>query len=95
MKVLQMPRFKKYVKKLPRHLQQIILDAVEDVLSDIEIGELKKGDLNGFRIHKFTMNHQLILMAYKVESDSLIFYQAGPHENFYKSLKKYLKEIGG
>ena len=34
MKVLQMPRFKKYVKKLPRHLQQVILDAVEDVLSD-------------------------------------------------------------
>ena len=60
MKVLQMPRFKKYVKKLPRHIQQIILDAVEDVLSDIEIGELKKGDLNGFRIHKFTMNHQLM-----------------------------------
>ena len=95
MKVLQMPRFKKYVKKLPRHLQQVILDAVEDVLSDIEIGELKKGDLNGFRIHKFTISHQLILMAYKVENDSLILYQAGPHENFYKNLKKYLKEIGG
>lgn len=95
MKVLQMQRFKKYVKKLPRHLQQVILDAVEDVLFDIEIGELKRGDLNGFRIHKFTMNRQVILMAYKVESDSLIFYQAGPHENFYKSLKKYLKEIGG
>jgi len=38
MKVLQMPRFKKYVKKLPRHLQQIILDAVEDILTDTEIG---------------------------------------------------------
>jgi len=34
-------------------------------------------------------------MAYKVESDSLVLYQAGPHENFYKNLKKYLKEIGG
>ena len=58
MKVFQMPRFKKYAKKLPRHLQQIILDAVEDILTDTEIGELKKGDLNGFRIHKFTMNHR-------------------------------------
>lgn len=45
MKVLQMPRFKKYVKKLPRHFQQVILDAVEDVISDTEIGELKKDDL--------------------------------------------------
>jgi mRNA-degrading endonuclease RelE of RelBE toxin-antitoxin system len=95
MKVFQMPRFKKYVKKLPRHLQQIILDAVEDTLTDTEIGELKKGDLNGFRVHKFTMGNQLILMAYKVESDSLILYQVGPHENFYKNLKRYLKEIGG
>ena len=95
MNILQMPRFKKYAKKLPRHLQQIILDAVEEILDDTEIGELKKGDLNGFRVHKFKMGHQLILMAYKIESDSLIFYQAGPHENFYKNLKKYLKEIGG
>ena len=95
MKVFQMPRFKKYAKKLPRHLQQIILDAVEDILTDTEIGELKKGDLNGFRIHKFMMGHQLTLMAYKVESDSLVLYQAGPHQNFYKNLKIYLKEIGG
>ncbi|MBW1706247.1 MAG: type II toxin-antitoxin system RelE/ParE family toxin [Deltaproteobacteria bacterium] len=90
-----MPRFEKYAKKLPRHLQQIILDAVEDILTDTEIGELKKGDLNNFRVHKFALGNQLILMAYKVETDSLILYQAGPHENFYKNLKRYLKEIGG
>lgn len=36
--------------------------------------ELKKGDLNGFRVHKFKMGNQLILMAYKLESDSLILY---------------------
>jgi len=95
MKVFQMPQFKKYVKKLPRHFQQVILDAVEDILSDTEVGGLKKGDLNGFRVHKVTMGRQLILMAYKVESEFLIFYQVGPHENFYKNLKKYLKEIEG
>ncbi len=95
MEIFQMPRFKKYVKKLPRHLQQVILDAVEDVLTDTEIGELKKGDLEGFKIHKFTMSRQLTLMAYKIESDSLVLYQVGPHENFYRNLKKYLKEIGG
>ena len=43
MKAFQMPKFKKYTKKLPRHLQQVLLDAVEDVLSDTDIGELKKG----------------------------------------------------
>lgn len=94
MKVFQMPRFKKYVKKLPRHFQQVILDEVEDLLANPGTGELKKGDLSGFRVHKFTMNRQLTLMAYKAEDNFLVLYQVGPHENFYNNLKKYLKEMG-
>jgi len=43
MKIFQMPRFKKHVKKLPRHFQQVILDAVEDILANPDAGELKKG----------------------------------------------------
>ena len=74
-----MPRFKKYVKKLPRHFQQVILDEVEDVLANPGVDELKKGDL----------------AAYRVENDFLVLYQVGPHENFYKNLKRYLKEMGG
>ena len=89
-----MPRFKKYVKKLPRHFPLVILDAVECVMANPDSGELKKGNLAGFRIHKFNMFRQLTLMAYKVENDSIVVYQVGPHENFYKNLKKYLKEIG-
>jgi len=65
------------------------------VLANPDVGELKKGDLAGFRVHKFTMVRQLTLMAYKAENDFLVLYQVGPHENFYKNLKKYLKEIGG
>lgn len=89
-----MPRFKKYVKKLPLHLQQVILDAVECVVANPDSGELKKGDLAGFRVYKFNMVRQLIMMAYKFENDSIVLYMVGPHENFYKDLKKYLKEIG-
>ena len=59
MEVFQMPRFKKYVKKLPRPFQQVVL------------------------------------MAYKAENNFLVLYQIGSHENFYKNLKNYLKEIGG
>lgn len=68
---------------------------MEDVLADPDVGELKKGDLEGFRVHKFTMIRQLTLMAYKLENDFLVLYQVGPHENFYRNLKKYLREIGG
>ena len=94
MKILQMPPFKKYVKRLPRHLQQVVLDAVEDVMADSVIGEGKKGDLEGFRVHKFSMGRQLTLLAYRIEKDSLVLYLAGPHENFYRNLKRNLKEIG-
>ncbi len=94
MKILQMPRFKRYLKKLSRQFQLVVLDAIEDVMIDPEAGELKKGDLQGFRVYKFKMNRQLTLLAYKEEKDSIIFFQAGPHENFYQNLKTYLKEIG-
>ena len=94
MKIFQMPRFKKYVKKLPLQFQQVILDAVEEVLTDPTVGQAKKGDLAGFR-DKFPMSRQSILMAYRVENDSLVLYQVGTHENFYHNLKKYIKEIGG
>ena len=77
-----MPRFKRYVKKLSRPSQQIVLDAVEDVLADPEIGALKKEDLQGFRVFKFSMNRQLTLLAYKSEGDSIVLYQVGTHENF-------------
>ena len=40
MKIFQMLRFKNYVKKLPRHFQQVILDAVEDVMANPDAGEL-------------------------------------------------------
>lgn len=68
---------------------------MEDVLADPDIGELKRGDLTGFRVNKFTMNRQLTLMAYKAENDLLLLYQVGPHENFYSNLKRYLKVTGG
>ena len=93
--MIRYDKFKKYVRKLSRPLQQVILDEVEDVLANPDVGELKEGDLTGFRVHKFTLNRQLTLMAYQVENDFLILYQVGPHENFYKNLKRYVKEMGG
>jgi hypothetical protein len=63
MKIFQMPRFKAYVKKLQRPFQQIILDEIEDIYENPEAGELKTGDLQGIRVHKFTMNQQLTMIV--------------------------------
>lgn len=94
MEILQMPRFKKTVKKLPRPFQQVVLDAIEEVVANPEKGESKKGDLEEIRVHKFKMNRQLTLLAYKFEGRSIIFYQVGTHENFYQTLRKYIRETG-
>jgi hypothetical protein len=98
------PPFKTFVKKQHKPLQLAIEDAVEDVCNDPNIGEQKTGDLQGIWVYKFTFKTQQYLIAYRPPADEELkaegvdiellvidFYQAGPHENFYATLKKYLK----
>jgi len=75
-------------------LQLVIEDEVEIVSQGPFTGEGKKGDLAGFRVHKFSFQGQSFLIAYQSQSDELVFYTVGSHENFYRELKNYLKEAG-
>ena len=84
--------FRKFVKKQTRPLQLSIEDEIEKILENPAIGESKKGDLLGFRVHKFTFKKQRLLIAYRVSPNEMVFYMVGSHENFYRNLKKYLKE---
>lgn len=93
MDILYKSPFKRFVKKQSRPFQLAVEDEVEMVVSNPEIGELKKGDLTGFRVHKFKFQKQEYLMAYKTESKVIIFYMIDTHENFYRNLKQYLKEV--
>ncbi|MBC2770632.1 type II toxin-antitoxin system RelE/ParE family toxin [Pusillimonas sp. 7-48] len=88
--------FMQYVKKAPRPLQLVIADEIERISDAPETGQLKAGDLAGMRVHKFRFNRQEFLLAYEWQCDpqaggDLIFYQIGPHENFYDDLKRYLR----
>lgn len=93
MDILYKPPFKKFVKKQTRLFQLIIEDEVERVVSNPDVGEVKKGDLSGFRVYKFKFQNQEYLIAYKTESKDIIFYMIETHENFYRNLKQYLKEV--
>ena len=96
--------FKQYVKKAQRPLRLAIEDEVELVCETPAIGEPKKGDLVGIRVHKFKFNRQEYLLAYRpppedamsdatqVEFLVIDFYKIGSHENFYDELKRYLRE---
>lgn len=84
--------FKKFVKKQARPLQLSIEDEVEAIIENPATGESKKGDLQGFQVHKFRSKKQKFLIAYRTFETQIIFYLIGTHENFYRDLKKYLKE---
>jgi mRNA-degrading endonuclease RelE of RelBE toxin-antitoxin system len=88
--------FKQFVKKQHKDLQAAIEDQVENICNDINIGELKIGDLAGIRVHKFKFHRQEYLIAYQNIEDeikfiSVDFYKVGTHENFYEELKNYIK----
>ncbi len=93
--------FAHFVKKSTKYLQLAISDAVEDICKQPDIGELKVGDLAGIRVHKFKLNNQQYLIAYRYsnsakfdEIEFINFYKVGSHENFYSELKKYLRQAG-
>ena len=54
--------FRRFVKKQLRPFQLAIEDETEKISKIPEIGKSKKGDLAGFRVHKFTFQKQQYLI---------------------------------
>jgi hypothetical protein len=63
--------------------------AVKALASNPELGEPKVGDLDGIYVYKFKLIDKQWLLAYRVISTKKIkLLLLGPHENFYRELKK-------
>ena len=89
MRILVTPTFERTVKKLHRSQKTALDEAVRTVGSQPEIGESKVGDLAGVRVYKFRMGKLLCLLAYRIlDEDTLKLLMVGPHENFYRDLKR-------
>ena len=89
MRLLVTPSFVRATKKLHRPQKADLDEAVRAVSADPEIGEAKVGDLAGVRVYKFRLSNQLCLLAYRIlDGDSLKLLTFGPHENFYRDLKR-------
>jgi len=93
MNTLYKSPFWKFTKKQSRPFQLAIEDAIERICKYPEIGGEKRGDLTGFRVHKFTFRKQEYLIAYKTAGGSVTVYMIDTHENFYKNLKRFVKEV--
>lgn len=54
--------------------------------------EAKWGDLKGIRVHDFSYGGAKYSIAYEVDHKAhlITILHIGPHENFYKRLKRYL-----
>lgn len=60
-------------------------------MDDSHIGSEKKGDLRGVYVHKFKIQTVQYLLAYRFIGNVLELIIIGPHENYYRDLKNYLK----
>ena len=86
--VLQMPLFKRAYKKLHSKEKIYVDNAIRVITKDPKVGELKKGDLAEVLVYKFKIYNQLMLLAYEYTPKTLTLLAIGPHENFYRDLKK-------
>lgn len=89
MRLLITATFAKATKKLHTP-QKLELDAaLKQIAKDPIIGEEKVGDLLGVYVYKFRLSQQQVLLAYRiVDQESIKLLTFGPHENFYRDLKR-------
>ncbi len=92
MKIYQSRIFKNKIKKFSKQEKGILDEEIKRITENPLVGEEKKGDLRGIYIHKFKIKTIQYLLSYRMISDGLELIMIGPHENYYRDLKSYLKE---
>jgi len=89
MELLLTSTFARQLKKLHKNEKDSLDKALQQLMRNPLLGEAKKADLVGIYVLKFTVNRQEWLVAYRLLTrDSLKLLLLGPHENFYRSLKR-------
>ena len=88
--VRQTRRFARQYKKLHNNTAADVDAAVKKVTQSPKIGDRKRGDLATLYVYKFHSTGQLYLLGYTLDdSVRLVYLEAvGPHENFYRDLKR-------
>jgi mRNA interferase RelE/StbE len=91
MKIYQSRSSEKKVKKMSKPEKDTLDREVNRIAENPDIGEEKKGDLKGVFVHKFKFKTIHYLLAYRKMGNDLELVMIGPHENYYRNLKQYLK----
>ena len=91
MRIYQSRSFEKKVKKMSKPEKDSLDREIRNIADDPSVGEEKKGDLRGVFVHKFKLKTIQYLLAYRKVGEDLELLMIGPHENYYRVLKQYLK----
>lgn len=91
MRVFQSSSFGRKVKKFKSEEKRELDDAIKAIINNPSIGTEKKGDLKGVFVYKFKLIKTEYLVSYRIVGEDLELITIGPHENYYRYLKSYLK----
>ncbi len=89
MRLLVTATFERAVKKMHRQQKAALDEAVRTIAGRPDAGEPKVGDLAGVQVYQFRMGNVLCLLAYRLlDEETLKLLMVGPHERFYRDLKR-------
>jgi len=91
MKIFQSRSFERKIKKFSKQEKEVIDQQIQQIAKKGTVGVEKKGDLCGVYVCKFKIRTVQYLLSYRFVEDDLELIMIGPHENYYRDLKKYLK----
>jgi mRNA-degrading endonuclease RelE of RelBE toxin-antitoxin system len=91
MKIYQSRSFEKKTKRMHKREKDVLDQEIRNIADNPSIGEEKKGDLKGIFVHKFKIKTAEYLLAYRMVGEDMELIMIGSHENYYRDLKKKLK----
>ena len=91
MKIFQSSSFARKIKKLQKNQKKDLDNAIKEIIATPHIGTEKKGDLKGIYRYKIKIQKTQYLLSYRFLGDDLELITLGPHENYYRDLKSYLR----
>jgi len=91
MKIIQSRSFERKIKKFTKREKKKLDEEIQKIVDNPSIGSEKKGELRGVFVHKFKIQTSQYLLAYRFLGENLELIMIGPHENYYRDLKSYLR----
>jgi len=92
MKIYQSNIFARRVKKLSKAEKATLDKEIKKMIAAPATGAEKRGDLRGVFVHKFKAGQEQYLLSYRFTEEILELIMLGPHENYYRDLKNYIKK---